>query len=57
MRQRKPTPRKGRKSPHKLTGGPFYGHTLYLCSPGTLTFTVKGQRGRYNSNGEWEAVA
>lgn len=57
MKRRKPTPRQGRKSPHKLKGGPFDGHTLYLCSPGTLTFTVKGQSGRYNSNGEWEAAA
>ena len=43
----------GRKSRHTLLGGPLHGATVTLCSPGTLTFTCKGQTGRYNESGQW----
>lgn len=47
---------KGRRQKILLRGGPFTGYSVHLHSPGTLTFTVNGERGRYNRAGEWEAV-
>lgn len=29
------------------------GQTLYLSSPGTLSFSLHGQTGRYNSENVW----
>ena len=42
------------KRPYKLEGGPMDGHTLWLTSGGTLTFTLQGQTGRYNHDGIWQ---
>lgn len=46
---------KGKRTPHVLEGGPWDGQTLHLHSPGTLPFMLKGQKGRYNEKGKWEA--
>lgn len=43
-----------RKHPYKLEGGPMHGHTLWLASGGTLTFTLCGQTGRYDTEGRWQ---
>lgn len=51
-RQRKPRV-SIRKRPYKLEGGPMRGHTLWLASGGTLTFTLHGQTGRYDRDGRW----
>lgn len=52
-RQRTPS-RRVRKRQHKLEGGPMHGHTLWLSSGGTLTFTLHGQTGRYGRQGVWQ---
>lgn len=39
--------------PRKLIGGPFNGETVYLTTPKTLTFSVKGMTGHYNDQGFW----
>lgn len=52
-RQRKPRV-SVRKRPYKLEGGPMHGHTLWLTSCGTLTFTLHGQTGRYDTEGRWQ---
>lgn len=52
-RQRIPS-RRVRKSPYKLEGGPMHGHTLWLSSGGTLTFTLHGQTGHYDRQGVWQ---
>ena len=41
-RQRKPRMPRVVKRPYKLEGGPMHGHTLWLTSGGTLTFTLHG---------------
>lgn len=48
---------KGKRTPYILKGGPWDGQTLHLYSPGTLPFMLKGEKGRYNGKGEWEALA
>lgn len=53
LRQRKPRV-SVRKRPYKLEGGPMHGHTLWLTSGGTLTFTLHGQSGRYDTEGRWQ---
>lgn len=53
-RQRKPRLPRVVKRPHKLEGGPMHGHTLWLASGGTLTFTLHGQTGRYDTEGRWQ---
>lgn len=53
LRRRKPRV-SVRKRPYKLEGGPMHGHTLWLTSGGTLTFTLHGQTGRYDRDGIWE---
>ena len=45
--------RVGRKTKFHLKGGPFHGQTVELYSPVTLEFTVNGEKGRYDFNGEW----
>ena len=52
-RQRKPRV-SVRKSPYKLEGGPMHGQTIWLTSGGTLTFTLHGQTGRYDTEGRWQ---
>ena len=42
-----------KKVPRKLTGGPFDGEIVYLNTPKTLTFTVRGMTGYYDSQGFW----
>ena len=41
------------KQRHLMKSGPLDGHSLYLETPGTLTFTMKGQTGFYNFNDKW----
>lgn len=38
---------------YTMTGGPLDGHRLWLCSPGTFTFRLKGWNGRYDYNNKW----
>ena len=45
-----------KRTPVIVSGGPFAGQVLRLSSPGTLTFTVNGETGRYNEAGEWVPV-
>lgn len=42
-----------KKTAYRMKGGPLDGQTLYLSCPGTLTFCLHGQTGRYNSRNEW----
>jgi hypothetical protein len=44
---------KGRRQKYRLIGGPFDGQVVELHSAGTLEFTVRGETGRYDSNGYW----
>lgn len=53
MRKRRPTVRKQRQ---KLNGGPFNGAVIRMACPGTLTFTVNGETGRYDHNNNWLPV-
>ena len=53
-RQRKPRMPRVVKRPYKLEGGPMHGHTLWLSSGGTLTFTLHGQTGHYDRQGVWQ---
>ncbi|MEA9994585.1 MULTISPECIES: hypothetical protein [unclassified Pseudomonas] len=39
------------KSSFQLKGGPIT--RAWLCTPGTLTFTLGEWRGYYNGNNEW----
>jgi hypothetical protein len=43
------------KTPVLCQDGVLQFETLYLSTPSTLTFTYKGQTGRYNF-GRWEAA-
>ena len=43
----------GRKSKHTLKGGPLHGQIVELYTPGTLEFTCKGEKGKYDNNGCW----
>lgn len=38
-----------------MKGGPLNAVTLYLTGPGTITFSLRGQTGFYNSKNEWVA--
>ena len=42
-----------RKRAYHMTGGPLGGETLYLSSPGTYKFTLKGQTGHYDMRNNW----
>lgn len=42
-----------RKLKCKMYGGPLNGHVLLLESPGTLKFTLGGERGYYDSFNNW----
>lgn len=42
-----------KKTAYVMTGGPLDGQTLYLSSPGTLSFSLHGQTGHYNSENVW----
>ena len=53
LRRRKPRV-SVRKRPYKLEGGPMHGQTIWLTSGGTLTFTMRGQTGRYDIEGRWQ---
>ena len=39
------------KSSFRLKGGPI--KSAWLCTPGTLVFTLGEWRGYYDSNNEW----
>ncbi|UPT52987.1 hypothetical protein [Hafnia phage yong3] len=48
---------KGRKTKHRLIGGPFDGLDAYLFTAGTLEFRVPSfdsRKGRYNRDNVWE---
>lgn len=50
-----PRPRRStrvKKQPCPLTGGPFGGKTVWLCTPSTLPIVVRGMSGHYQ-NGSW----
>lgn len=42
-----------KKIAYVMKGGPMDGQTLYLSSPGTLSFSLHGQTGHYNSENVW----
>lgn len=42
-----------KKTAYVMKGGPMDGRTLYLSSPGTLSFSLHGQTGHYNSANVW----
>ena len=42
-----------KKIAYVMKGGPMDGQTLYLSSPGTLSFSLHGQTGHYNSANVW----
>ncbi len=42
----------GRKKKWSLVGGPWAGETLWLVTPKTLSFSVRGQIGHYAQSGE-----
>lgn len=42
-----------KKTAYVMEGGPMDGQTLYLSSPGTLSFSLHGQTGHYNSENKW----
>lgn len=48
--------KKGRKIQHLCIGGPLHNVVLLLYRPGTLVFTLHGQKGFYNTNMEWRKV-
>jgi hypothetical protein len=54
MTRRRTPSRRVRKQAYKLEGGSWHGHTLWLTSGGTLTFTLHGQSGRYDTEGRWQ---
>jgi hypothetical protein len=37
----------------RMEGGPLHGHLLYLRTPSTLTFTIRGETGYYNERNNW----
>jgi hypothetical protein len=37
----------------RMEGGPLHGHWLYLRTPSTLTFTIRGETGYYNERNNW----
>jgi hypothetical protein len=54
---RKPRLAPAAKRPVRCDGGPMHRHLLYLAADmKTLTFTMKGQTGRYVA-GRWEPAA
>ncbi len=42
------------KSSFRLKGGPI--ESAWLCTPGTLVFTLGEWRGHYNAKNEWVAL-
>ena len=42
-----------KKTAYVMKGGPMDDQTLYLSSPGTLSFSLYGQTGHYNSWNVW----
>lgn len=42
------------KRSYQLTGGPIT--RAWLCTPGTLTFSLGEWRGHYNAKNEWVAL-
>lgn len=42
-----------KKIAYVMKGGPMDGQTLYLSSSGTLSFSLHGQTGHYNSENVW----
>ena len=51
MRKKRPTVK---KTMFVLSGGPFSGAKVRMECPGTLTFSVNGERGRYDENNNWK---
>lgn len=45
-----------KKKPYVMQGGPLDKQTLYLETPGTMPFRLKGQYGRYNERHQWVAL-
>ena len=47
---------KGIKYKHRCVGGPLGKGILMLSSPGTLVFTINGQKGYYDKDMKWRKV-
>lgn len=48
---------KSKKSWRKLDGGPWAGHKVLIPDEGgTMVFSVRGYRGRYDYLGKWHDV-
>jgi len=54
---RKPRPRKSKANVCSAKGGPYDGWLLEFGAGGTLSFSVRGYTGSYDSNGKWTEKA